>query len=559
MFNLENMTIKKRLSGSLGIIIAFMVVLIGIGIWSLQNISGKLNQIVNVNNEKILLAQNIQNAIAAIDRSALVIALINDMTITKSLQDSMEEQRAVYTTSVEQFEKIEKTEKGKDLLASIKDNFLITQATIKSVMGDIADGNTQKARDMLAASLEVSKGLSETCSDLVKYQEEQISADGKAAQKTYWTAFILLMVCGIVVVVIAVALALWLTGSITKPLSQGVAVAQKIAKGDLTTHIEATGTDETGQLMNAMKNMVTKLQSIIGEVKTAAFNIASASHQLNANSELMSKGAGEQAGRAGQVATASEEMSQTVLDIAKNTSSIESSAIDTTQLAKNGETVVNRSVDKVKSIEKTIDQSALLIKSLGERSNQIGDIVNVINDIADQTNLLALNAAIEAARAGEQGRGFAVVADEVRKLAERTGNSTAEIGDMVKSIQDEVRQVVVSMENITKEVKAGVDLSTEAGDVLRNIVESVDKLHLMVQQIASATEEMASTSEEINKDIEMISSLSKETSGSSEQIAKASGELSQLSVNLENVVKGFAVLTNRQSDHEYGGRLRYPR
>lgn len=541
MFNLENMTIKKRLSGSLGIIIAFMVVLIGIGIWSLQNISGKLNQIVNVNNEKILLAQNIQNAIAAIDRSALVIALINDMTITKSLQDSMEEQRAVYTTSVEQFEKIEKTEKGKDLLASIKDNFLITQATIKSVMGDIADGNTQKARDMLAASLEVSKGLSETCSDLVKYQEEQISADGKAAQKTYWTAFILLMVCGIVVVVIAVALALWLTGSITKPLSQGVAVAQKIAKGDLTTHIEATGTDETGQLMNAMKNMVTKLQSIIGEVKTAAFNIASASHQLNANSELMSKGAGEQAGRAGQVATASEEMSQTVLDIAKNTSSIESSAIDTTQLAKNGETVVNRSVDKVKSIEKTIDQSALLIKSLGERSNQIGDIVNVINDIADQTNLLALNAAIEAARAGEQGRGFAVVADEVRKLAERTGNSTAEIGDMVKSIQDEVRQVVVSMENITKEVKAGVDLSTEAGDVLRNIVESVDKLHLMVQQIASATEEMASTSEEINKDIEMISSLSKETSGSSEQIAKASGELSQLSVNLENVVKGFAV------------------
>lgn len=541
MFNLENMTIKKRLSGGLGIIIAFMVVLVGIGIWSLQNISGKLNQIVNVNNEKILLAQNIQNAIAAIDKNALIIALVNDMTISKSSQDSMEEQRAVYTTSVEQFEKIEKTKKGKGLLADIKDNFLVTQATINSVMGDIADGNTQKARDMLAASLEVSKGLSETCSDLVKHQEEQISADGKAAQKTYWTAFILLMVCGIVVVVIAVALALWLTGSITRPLSQGVAVAQKIAKGDLTARIETTGTDETGQLMNAMKNMVTKLQSIIGEVKTAAFNIASASHQLNTNSELMSRGAGEQAGRAGQVATASEEMSQTVMDIAKNTSSIESSAIDTTQLAKNGETVVNRSVDKVKSIEKTIDQSALLIKSLGERSNQIGDIVNVINEIADQTNLLALNAAIEAARAGEQGRGFAVVADEVRKLAERTGNSTAEIGDMVKSIQDEVHQVVVSMENITKEVKAGVDLSTEAGDVLRNIVESVDKLHLMVQQIASATEEMASTSEEINKDIEKISSLSKETSGSSEQIAKASGELSQLSVNLEDVVKGFAV------------------
>jgi methyl-accepting chemotaxis protein len=255
----------------------------------------------------------------------------------------------------------------------------------------------------------------------------------------------------------------------------------------------------------------------------------------------MSKGAGEQASRATQVATASEEMSQTVLDIAKNTSSIETSAIDTTKLAKDGEIVVNRSVDKVKSIAQTIDQSAQLVKSLGERSNQIGEIVNVINDIADQTNLLALNAAIEAARAGEQGRGFAVVADEVRKLAERTGNSTSEIGDMVKSIQNEVHQVVVSMENITKEVKAGVDLSTQAGDVLRSIVESADKLHLMVQQIASATEEMASTSEEINKDIEMISSLSADTSGSSGKIAKASNELSQLSVNLEGVVKEFIV------------------
>jgi len=394
---------------------------------------------------------------------------------------------------------------------------------------------------MATGSLGVSTRLSESCNAMMKYQQELSTISGKEARGTYITAFIALVICGIVVVLIAVGLALWLTKSITKPLSEGVIVAHRIAEGDLTAQIENVGTDETGQLMGAMKNMVTKLRSIIGGVKTAAENIASASHELNASSELMSRGAGEQAGRAAQVATASEEMSQTVLDIAKNTSSIETSAIDTTKLAKNGETVVNKSVDKVKYIAKTIDQSAQLIKSLGERSNQIGEIVNVINDIADQTNLLALNAAIEAARAGEQGRGFAVVADEVRKLAERTGNSTAEIGNMIKSIQTEVHQIVVSMENITKEVKAGVDLSTEAGDVLRSIVESADKLHLMVQQIASATEEMASTSEEINKDIETISSLSAGTSGSSGEIAKASHELSKLSVNLEDVVKGFKV------------------
>ena len=540
--DLEKLTIKTRLRGSLGVIIAFMVVLIIIGIWSLQNMNNSVNKIIKVNNAKILLAQNIQNAIATIDKSVLaVVSIANDPGMTKYEQERMETQRAIYKSSVDKFEKIENTKKDKELIADIKDYFTITQTALNSIVEEITAGNSQKARDMLTGSLDISNRLGEACSKLVKYQEEQTITSGKEAQKTFTTALYALAGCGIVVFMIAVALALWLTRSITKPLSEGVFVAQKITEGDLTAQIETAGTDETGQLMGALKNMVTKLQSIIGEVKNAARNIASASRELKTGSELMSRGAGEQANRAAQVATASEEMSQTVLDIAKNTSSIETSAIDTTKLAKDGETVVNRSVDKVKSIAHTIDQSAQLVKSLGERSNQIGEIVNVINDIADQTNLLALNAAIEAARAGEQGRGFAVVADEVRKLAERTGNSTAEIGDMVKSIQNEVHQVVLSMENITKEVKAGVDLSTQAGDVLRNIVESADKLHLMVQQIASATEEMASTSEEINKDIEMISSLSADTSGNSEQIARASNELSQLSVNLEDVVKGFKV------------------
>jgi methyl-accepting chemotaxis protein len=269
--------------------------------------------------------------------------------------------------------------------------------------------------------------------------------------------------------------------------------------------------------------------------------MASSSQQLNSSSELMSRGAGEQAGRASQVASASEEMSQTVVDIAKNTSSIELSATDTAKLAKDGEVVVDRSVEKVKAIAKTIDESGQLIKLLGERSKQIGAIINVINEIADQTNLLALNAAIEAARAGDAGRGFAVVADEVRKLAERTGSSTSEIGGMIKSIQDEVGRAVLSMESITKEVKSGVDLSVQAGDVLRNIVASVDQLHLMVQQIASATEEMAATSDEINRDIESIASVSKETSASCDHVAQASRELAQLSTNLEEVVTGFKV------------------
>ncbi len=539
--NLGRLNISTRLGIGLGLIIAFMVVLTGTGIWSLTGINNKLEQITNVNNAKIDLAHTILASVTSIDKSLLTIFQANDANTTQEERKKIETARATYQTSMGKLEKLEKTAKGKELLEGIKSNFAIAQTANDQALEKAAAGNLMSAGSMLAGTLQISGILGKACEEMVQFQQENIGVSAKEARATYVRARFFLFVIGGVVFAFAVFLASFLARSITKPLSEGVTVAHRIAEGDLTAEINTTSTDETGQLLTAMQNMVSKLQNIIGEVKNAAGNVASASQQLTASSELMSKGAGEQAGRASQVATASEEMSQTILDIAKNTSSIETSATDTAKLAKDGETVVDRSVEKVKAIAKTIGESADLIKSLGDRSNQIGEVINVINDIADQTNLLALNAAIEAARAGDVGRGFAVVADEVKKLAERAGNSTAEIGNMIKSIQDEVHKVVLSMESVTKEMKVGVDLSSQAGDVLRSIVASVDQLHVMVQQIASATEEMAATSEEINRDIETIASVSKETSGNSEHIASASQELADLSVNLENIVGGFKV------------------
>ena len=232
---------------------------------------------------------------------------------------------------------------------------------------------------------------------------------------------------------------------------------------------------------------------------------------------------------------------QTVGEIAHNTQSIAASAEDTVKVAKDGEVIVGQSVQEVREIAQRIDESAQSIRTLGKRSTQIGEIVNVINEIAGQTNLLALNAAIEAARAGEQGRGFAVVADEVRKLAERTANSTSEIGDMISAIQSDVERAVTLMNDVTKKVEAGVELSGRAGESLHVIVQSVDGLLEMVRQIASATEEMSATSMEISSDIVQIASSSRETSVSSEQTAKASIELSKLSLDLEAMVNQFKV------------------
>jgi methyl-accepting chemotaxis protein len=346
---------------------------------------------------------------------------------------------------------------------------------------------------------------------------------------------------GLLMMLLGTACALFISKTLTKPLKDAVSVANAISEGDLRVSVVVDSRDEIGQLMSAMKAMDDKLKEVLSETKSAADNLASASQALSASSEQMSRGVGEESNRASQIAASSGEMSKTVVDIAKNASSMANSATGTTKIAREGESIVSRSVEEVKAIADTVNESSRLMASLGERSKQIGDIIDVIKDIADQTNLLALNAAIEAARAGEQGRGFAVVADEVRKLAERTSQATTEIGSMIGAIQHEVEKAVRNMSDGTKQVAVGVEFAAKAGDALHNIVSSVQGLQAIVQQIASATEEMSSTSEQISSDIETIASVSRETSSSSEQIARSASDLAELSSTLQRLVGRFKV------------------
>ncbi len=314
-----------------------------------------------------------------------------------------------------------------------------------------------------------------------------------------------------------------------------------VANYDLTKELKLSTNDEIAYLAAKLSDMCRGIKWIITQMFEASNQVASASHQLSASAEQLSRGVNEQSTRASQIATSSTEMSQTVIDIAKNAANISSAAINTAKTAREGGEVVERSVDEVKAIADTVNESAQMVASLGERSKQIGEIVSVIKDIADQTNLLALNAAIEAARAGEQGRGFAVVADEVRKLAERTAKATSEIGGMIGSIQEEVAKAVGAMDKGTKKVEIGVEYSIKAGEALRNIVKSIEELQSMVEQIASATEQMSTVADTISGDIETIAMVSKESSASSHQIAQSSSDLAQLATKLTEIAGKFKV------------------
>lgn len=409
-------------------------------------------------------------------------------------------------------------------------------------MQDLLQKDRGKVEEIFASeTVPALNGVRDIFKSIVEISEEKAHAMDERLADTVKTIRLELVLLSVGAIILGVFMAVLITRSIEKPLEEAVNVADKVAEGDLSLNIEIDRGDEVGRLLKALLGMVRKLRGVVVDVRSISDSVASASEQLSASSEQMTRGVSEHSDRSDQIATAATEMSQTVGDVARNAVTIASSAAETAKVANSGEAIVERSVQEVKAIADTVRQSSGLVSSLGDRSKQIGDIVNVIKDIADQTNLLALNAAIEAARAGEQGRGFAVVADEVRKLAERTGKATSEISEMIRAIQEEVSKAVASIEEGTKRVETGVEFSSQAGDALRGIVASVSELQSMIQQIATATEEMSTVSERISGDIDTIATVSKDNSSSSGQVAQAASDLARLGTDLKERMGIFRI------------------
>ncbi|MCV4261901.1 methyl-accepting chemotaxis protein [Pseudomonas capsici] len=345
----------------------------------------------------------------------------------------------------------------------------------------------------------------------------------------------------VLALILGILAALMITRQITAPLQDTLVDVERIASGDLSRNIVVTRRDELGVLQQGVQRMNATLRDLIVGIRDGVTQIASAAEQLSAVTEQTSAGVNNQKVETDQVATAMNEMSATVQEVAHNAEQASQAASSADREARDGDRVVGEAIAQIERLASEVGRSAEAMTELEQESDKIGKVMDVIKAVAEQTNLLALNAAIEAARAGEAGRGFAVVADEVRGLAQRTQQSTEEIENLVEGLQNGTRQVSSIMLNSRELTANSVTLSRKAGASLGNITQTVSNIQAMNQQIAAAAEQQNAVAEEITRSIINVRDVSEQTAAASEETAASSVELARLGVQLQTMVSRFRV------------------
>lgn len=539
---LRNLRIAQRAMLCFGF---FAVLIIGFGLFSLEQVSV-------IRASQTLLQTNVLPSVQTIDKlrnDMLYIRLANstlrqakDSTAAAVVEERIEKARAHMNENLETLRGLLISEKGQATFAELRQAIADYLKVHDRYLNAIRAGQEEQIAAMISSTGEMTTGA-----DQVAALIDQLNAliDGKVkredgnAAASYDQAREVTIIVILLAVAATVALAMLFTRSLVAPLTRALGVAEHIAKNDFSQTVVVDGKDEPARLLAALSQMQINLRATVTELGDSSSQLASTSDQMAAVTDEALRGIQRQNDEIAQSATAMNQMSAAVDEVANNAVLASEAARDSNAAAEHGQRQVAQTVTSIHDLQGAVDRAAGELNELAGQVRSIGGVLEVIRGVAEQTNLLALNAAIEAARAGEAGRGFAVVADEVRALAHRTQQSTAQIEDMVVSIQAGADKAVSSMTDSSERAKVSVDVAQAAGAALDAISAAIAQINARNLNIASATEQQAQVAREVDRSLVSIRDLSTQTAAGAQQTAAAGNDLSRLAGTLNSTVMRF--------------------